>query len=162
MASPDLKHCTSCDSYKSFDDFHKNNQARDGRNSRCKPCRSAYVKANRPPYTGKSEAMKRAQKKSWERNQKFMGDYLATHPCVDCGNTDIRLLDFDHITNDKQYGIGTMVSTTFSIARIEAEIAKCEVRCANCHRLKTWERLGGTWRDKYYQQQQQLLLLGDG
>lgn len=152
-----LKYCRTCDSHKDRSEFHKNNQARDGLNAKCKPCRSSYQKANRPVYTGKTEASKQAQRRAWERNQKYMGDYLAAHPCVDCGQTDIRLLDFDHVTNDKKYGIGTMVSTTFSIARIEEEIAKCEVRCANCHRLKTWERMGGTWRDKYYQQQQALL-----
>jgi hypothetical protein len=71
------------------------------------------------------------------RNHNFIYNYLLTHPCVDCGETRPPVLEFDHINNDKEFNISHMVSSAFSIKRIEAEITKCEVRCANCHRIKT-------------------------
>jgi hypothetical protein len=71
--------------------------------------------------------------------------YLLAHPCVDCGTTDIRLLEFDHIEGQKINTISRMLAQKFSWPAISAEIAKCEVRCANCHRIKTDER-GGFWR----------------
>lgn len=75
-----------------------------------------------------------------ERNQKFVKEYLRTHPCVDCGNSDIRVLDFDHVRGIKLKGIAQMVSDRMSLKLIEAEILKCDIRCANCHRIVTHER----------------------
>lgn len=66
-------------------------------------------------------------------------DYFKLHPCVDCGESDPLVLEFDHL-RDK----------TFNIARampdrgwdsILAEIEKCEVVCANCHRRRTLRRM---------------------
>lgn len=39
-----------------------------------------------------------------------------------------------------------LVRNGFGIAAISAEIAKCDVRCRNCHAIATYERLGGDWR----------------
>lgn len=75
-------------------------------------------------------------------------EFFKTHPCVDCGITDIRLLEFDHL-GDKEFNIGTAIASAGNWLRIEKEIAKCEVRCANCHKLKTYERLGSTWHDNF-------------
>jgi len=56
--------------------------------------------------------------------------------CIDCGYAaHPAALDFDHLS-DKSIN----VSSAKSIAQADAEIAKCEVRCANCHRVKSWER----------------------
>lgn len=70
------------------------------------------------------------------RNRNFILQYLSTHPCVDCNNTNIIVLEFDHHTN-KSYDISNLVSKGYSIAAIQVEIDKCDVRCANCHRIKT-------------------------
>ena len=57
--------------------------------------------------------------------------------CIDCGfRSHPAALDFDHVTGEKLI----LVSFCKSRAQADAEIAKCEVRCANCHRIKTWER----------------------
>jgi hypothetical protein len=72
-----------------------------------------------------------------ERNTKYIWDYLMDHPCVDCGNTDPVVLDFDHVQGKKKFNIGARGSHT--IKAIKVEIAKCEVRCANCHRIRHWE-----------------------
>jgi len=79
-----------------------------------------------------------------EENQKKLAEYLASHPCVDCGCDDIRVLEFDHVRG-KSASITNLLKNTAPWKTIEAEIAKCEVRCVNCHRIRTGEQ-GGWWR----------------
>jgi hypothetical protein len=44
-------------------------------------------------------------------------------------------MDFDHVRGEKLFGIA--VNMNISWERLEAEIAKCEIVCANCHRIRT-------------------------
>lgn len=60
--------------------------------------------------------------------------------CVDCGITNHIMLDFDHL-KDKKYNISRMIHDGFSWKAIKKEIEKCEVVCANCHRVRTHYRL---------------------
>ena len=78
--------------------------------------------------------------KARERNTKYIKEYLNTHPCVDCGMKDLRTLDFDHVKGQKYKNISLMRIKGASLNRLIAEINKCEVRCANCHRIITYER----------------------
>lgn len=74
-----------------------------------------------------------ARKKELVLNAKRMG-------CVDCGIADPRVLDFDHVRGTKIASISKMVNRVGTAHTLIAELAKCEVRCANCHRIKTLER----------------------
>lgn len=75
-----------------------------------------------------------------------LAEYLRSHPCVDCGNGDIRVLDFDHCDpRAKVGGVGELLRRTLCWDTVLDEIAKCEVRCANCHRRRTTVSLGW-WR----------------
>jgi hypothetical protein len=60
--------------------------------------------------------------------------------CVDCGINNPIVLDFDHL-HDKKYNVSRMIHDGFSWAAIKKEISKCEVVCANCHRIRTHYRL---------------------
>jgi len=73
-------------------------------------------------------------------NRKRICEYLDDHPCVDCGEDDIVVLEFDHL-RDKKYAVGQMMRDA-RWDRIMAEIAKCEVVCANCHKRRTAQRRG--------------------
>ena len=66
--------------------------------------------------------------------------YLSVHPCVDCGETDTRVLEFDHVSGEKRKAISALVQ--YSRKAVLAEILKCEVVCANCHKRRTWKQLG--------------------
>ena len=59
--------------------------------------------------------------------------------CVDCGYAENPVaLDFDHVRGEKMMAISGMVGRLRSWVSIEREIVKCEVVCANCHRIRTW------------------------
>lgn len=63
--------------------------------------------------------------------------YLASHACVDCGESEPIVLDFDHVRGTKTGNVSDLVAGRATVAAITAEIAKCEIRCANCHRRRT-------------------------
>jgi repressor of nif and glnA expression len=69
-----------------------------------------------------------------ERRQ-FVAEYKTSRGCVDCGEKDPRCLDLDHRSN-KVMGVAVMISTGRSLSVILEEMAKCDVRCSNCHRKK--------------------------
>ena len=73
-------------------------------------------------------------------NKALIRKWLMDHSCVDCGNTNPIVLDFDHVRGTKVDAICTMVRNALSIKKIMAEVAKCDVRCSNCHRIVTFER----------------------
>ena len=74
-----------------------------------------------------------------ERTQ-FLLEYFKTHPCLDCGERDPVVLEFDHL-RDKLFDISAaLIQRRWSA--VLAEIAKCEVVCANCHRRRTARRRG--------------------
>ena len=65
---------------------------------------------------------------------------LKSGPCVDCGKHFPPVaMDFDHVRGEKQFGI-TMTKVRGSAeADILQEVAKCELRCACCHRIRHGE-----------------------
>lgn len=79
-------------------------------------------------------------KQANQRNKEFINKYLETHSCVDCGESDPIVLEFDHVRGNKLGNIADMSRNGYSIEKIEEEIFKCDVRCANCHRRVTHQR----------------------
>jgi hypothetical protein len=85
--------------------------------------------------------VKAAAMRARQRNRAFVSTYLATHPCVDCGEADPVVLEFDHVRGEKRMDVGRMATSVgVGLVTLQAEIDKCEVRCANCHRRKTHQR----------------------
>ena len=72
--------------------------------------------------------------------KKRLSEIKEASGCMDCGETNPIVLDFDHL-KDKKYNVSRMIHDGFSWAAIKKEIAKCEVVCANCHRIRTHNRL---------------------
>lgn len=74
------------------------------------------------------------------RRRAIVNRYKVMKGCIDCGyNRHPHALDFDHLS-DKEFLISRALGSMASWTRIKNEIRKCEVRCANCHRIKTAER----------------------
>ena len=126
------KRCPVCNKDLPIDAFHVRKGKRDGLQHSCKECH------------GEQRAEIR------ERRRRFVWDYLLEHPCVDCGEKDPIVLDFDHVRGTKIGNICTMMCTGQSLDRIKIEMDKCDVRCANCHRRITAKR-GQTYKTKFAQ-----------
>jgi hypothetical protein len=87
--------------------------------------------------------IKARNRRQIRENQQRLCAYFLAHPCTDCGETDLAVLEFDHL-RDKTANIGTLING-YMWKRILAEIEKCEVVCANCHRRRTYRRRP-SWR----------------
>lgn len=143
------KTCLRCGEERDAEkDFSWKNMKKGTRHIWCKDC---LAEANRKHYRNNKQIyLERAITRNTlvsEENKRKLYNYLLSHPCVDCGKTDIRCLEFDHVEGEKLDAIFKMLGQSQSWEKIEAEIAKCEVRCANCHRIKTLER-GNWWRSR--------------
>lgn len=65
-------------------------------------------------------------------------------PCMDCGvEYPPYVMDFDHVRGKKLVNVSASRRNVLSAERVEAEIAKCDLVCANCHRIRTHERKSG-------------------
>lgn len=131
-----MKICPRCKEKKPFDAFFKKSDRLAG--AYCKPCQLAYVREHYRRTKGAYNARRYALAEVYKRrNRLFVYAHLAEHPCVDCGERDIIVLDFDHFRGSKLANISRMINDCVAIGKLRAEIEKCEVRCANCHRRKT-------------------------
>lgn len=107
------------------------------------PYKSSEDKAKyaRRYYEANKEAAKQSalecNRKIRRRARDFVRKFLSEHPCVDCGISDIRVLEFDHVRGKKDRPVTDLVRQAYALSRVVAEIEKCEVRCANCHRIKS-------------------------
>lgn len=86
------------------------------------------------------EGRQKRERHARQDAREFVAAAKAGKPCVDCGiEYPTYVMDFDHRDGtDKVCSVARMVSQGWSLPRIAAEIAKCDLRCANCHRIKTW------------------------
>jgi hypothetical protein len=123
---------------KAITDF--NVSARYGRQFYCRECQKAWYRDHRADHIANVVAN---SKRYRERNRAFLLEHFRTHPCVDCGETNPDLLEFDH-QRDKLKEVSKLVTSSVPLETLAAEIAKCEVRCVNCHMRRTAEQLG--WR----------------
>lgn len=140
VGTTDLLLCTRCREMKPAQAFPRHRRGQADLQSWCRDCFAAlnalYYSQNREREIARIQRNKaHAQKVARD----LVDAYLATHPCVDCGESDHVVLEFDHI-GEKRMEISLMVAAGASRCVIEAEIAKCEVRCGNDHRRKTEER----------------------
>ena len=109
-------------------------------------CRRHY-EANKAAYVERAAQAKKASKVSV---RSLILEYLSCHPCVDCGESDAIVLEFDHRAGvSKKFNIGAAVSGGYSGTAVLHEISKCDVRCANCHRRKTYIERGFTHKDTW-------------
>ena len=137
------KRCCTCHELRPLSDYNVRTTAKDGLQARCRDCSRQWYLANRDAHRAKVRLRSTAVKKEYKRR---IGEHLLAHPCVDCGESDVRVLDFDHLdASTKRSDIAKMVNAGGRWSDIELEMAKCEVRCANCHRRVTSDR-GQDWR----------------
>ena|SRR5208282_5118053 len=143
MENEDIKTCIVCKIPKPITKFNKNKNNSDGYSNYCRECgkksNKKYYQANKRKSHDKRNEYRKKQRLL---NKKFVWDYLKEHPCVDCGETDPVVLEFDHVNGTKSYNIGNMKAQGYSLLALTDEINKCMIRCANCHKRKTAKEQG--------------------
>lgn len=128
-----MKKCNKCNKNLPKSNFHSSAKSPDKLFHWCKTCRSNFdKKRNSKPHI---KALRTKRRNEWEeKTRKFILKYLRKG-CSRCPEKDIRTLDFNHLRN-KKYNICNLVRKhNFSL--LQAEVKKCEVVCANCHRKYT-------------------------
>ena len=127
-----LKWCGSCGWDLHLIEFSHKDGSR--RNWKCKHCQRAYARdhyrRNRTTYLARVRLRHQVY---LARNMALLVEYLLDHPCVDCGHADPVTLLFDHVRGTKSRNIAQMIRDGVTWRRLEEEIAKCDVRCVNCH-----------------------------
>lgn len=131
-----MPQCRACAEVKSPEAFYA--KGSESTRTRCKDChhgdnKGEYLR-NKAYYNKKSRISTATRKLALFE---YICDYFSTHPCVDCGENHPVKLQFDHVSGIKVANVSQMISGLRPLSVIINEIAKCEVRCANCHMMKT-------------------------
>lgn len=128
--------CSTCKLDKPEEDFYWRQPGK-RRRGQCKECEKKY----RSRY--KKQAYVRKQSMEYWRNKPAVvaSNNAKDTPCMDCGvQYPTCVMDFDHRPGEvKSFGIG---QSKRSLEETLLEIAKCDVVCSNCHRLRTAARRG--------------------
>ncbi len=138
-----MKKCATCGEFKPESEYYWRDQSQGKRWGTCKECqkkqRHDWYERNKETHIANTRETK--QRMILEARQ-YVWDYLSSHPCVDCGESDPTVLEFDHVRGKKKSDITMLAGQGYSIETVQEEINKCEVRCANCHRKKTAKERG--------------------
>lgn len=154
----ETKKCFNCKTILPLDNFGKKPPTKfnQGVKGYCKKCEQEKVEKSRQKlkmcnpekYRTKQNKIIKYNVSLKHRNFAFIYRYLRRFgKCADCGIVDIRVLEFDHIKGKKTSGIINLADKLASIQKIKDEIRKCEIRCCNCHRIKTQTEL--RWRENW-------------
>ena len=143
VATAAVRVCCTCRETKPLDQFALKNRERGTRSTKCRSCQAAYSREHyRRNLTTYIKRAHTRRKHDRENCRQRLFDYLLGHPCVDCGEADPIVLEFDHRDASlKRESVARMVGNR-TWGTVEREIAKCDVRCANCHRRRTAEQFG--------------------
>ena len=134
--------CGRCRTARPVGAFAWHDRDRGLRQPWCRDCHNAHKRAfyalNRATEIARVTLRRDARARE---NAVFARRYLEVHPCVDCGEADPGVLEFDHL-RDKKHDVTVMIASGYLWSSVEREIAKCKIRCANCHRRRTAEQRG--------------------
>ena len=144
-----MKLCSTCKKSKPKKDFYRNKAKKDGRQYSCKLCQKNYHK-NKWYISKKKERIEQVKAYKLHKRRvnyrRVIKDYFSKG-CIDCGQKDIRVLEFDHVRGVKKRlkhrrgeGVSYLLMSGYSWSVVKAEIDKCEVRCCNCHKLRTYKQ----------------------
>ena len=95
-------------------------------------------------YYKNAERLKKVQDRRRVKRRSMLAALKEGVPCTDCGvSYPSFVMDFDHVRGAKQFSVGAG-ALTLAWDRVLAEVEKCELVCANCHRVRTHERPAGS------------------
>lgn len=134
------KYCIGCEQTLSWSEFgpHKRNKLQ----ARCRNCTKKYQKE----WHQRNKKRRLLQIKQYkDRKKQEMLDYvnlLKQKPCMDCGQCFPPIaMDFDHRNADeKDFCVSVLTCSYTSLDKLSKEIEKCDLVCACCHRIRTFQR----------------------
>lgn len=139
--------CRPCTNEKARQTYHAN---LDKSRAKSREAGKKCYAHNSDKYLERSRAYYAANKHVWQERygKKFYSPkretarlyvykYLKEHPCVECGEDDPIVLEFDHINAETKTATVSKLMLGGSIDELISEIAKCQVLCSNCHKRKT-------------------------
>ena len=115
-----MKSCNKCNIEKSLDQYAKRKGSKDGYNVICKQCANQYYENNKQYFFNR---------------RKWFYDIKIKLKCKQCGFAHPAALDFHH-KDPTQKSFGISANKHIDKVKILEEIKKCEVLCANCHRIE--------------------------
>lgn len=138
-----MKKCSKCGQEKDHAEFAHVGRLASGevrRGPYCKLCQCAYFKSyyrrNKKKYMDFATAYRR-------KIQEFIRKSKNGKPCADCGKIyPYYVMDYDHRPGTEKVERLAMMFRTGSLRRVKEEIAKCDLVCSNCHRVRTFKRMG--------------------
>ncbi len=78
-------------------------------------------------------------KRAAQRKTDYLIELREKTPCMDCGtNYPYYIMEFDHREKLPESRVTTLVGNSWK--KLLTEIEKCDIVCANCHRVRTWQR----------------------
>ena len=150
MTSSPSKACTKCNVEKPLSEFYRQSKTKAGLHANCKVCSAAYDKAWQVKNRVKIAKRKKEEYQTMVAEGGHILAWLAIKyagvACMDCETVfPMCVMDFDHGPEEtkefKISGLGGKLATPFMKRKVEKEIAKCDLVCSNCHRVRTQERL---------------------
>lgn len=132
-----MKRCPSCSVAKPYSEYNKALSRKDGVQSICRECgrrksKEGYVR-NRPAFRERAKAQRK-------REMEYVAS-LKSKPCMDCGGTfHFAAMDFDHRDSNEKIGTVSYMAGQINRKALDEEIAKCDLVCSNCHRVRTFNR----------------------
>ena len=140
------KICKVCNEVKDINDFYKFKDMKDGYRNNCKDCHNKVIKENKAKKPQKFHTIKSRLYRQSNRD-KIVEYYGGKLTCTHCGLQDpiFSVYDFHHLDREtKLERIGALINKGWK--RIEAELKKCIVLCANCHRKVHYEENQETYK----------------
>lgn len=136
------KKCTKCHVIQPIENFPWKNQILGKRHAVCKTCTAERSKRlYSEDRTSQLERVRINNQRYRQIAREFVLAYLLTHPCSECGERDPRVLEFHHEA-DKDNEVSRLMGRGASLEALKAEMDKCRVLCANCHRKLTSDERG--------------------
>jgi hypothetical protein len=138
-----MKRCNSCGIEKEEKEFNYRYKTLGIRHPTCKECQKGFRKNW---YEGSAkekhlENVKARKLRVRDEAREYVYQYLSSHPCEQCGESDPMVLEFHHLEG-KDKAVSEIVAAGYPIHKIQAEINKSIVLCANCHRRLTMKERG--------------------
>lgn len=133
-----MKKCVKCLIEKQESDFWNRSRSSDWLQKCCKECKRKYDNSyySNLPHSNKRQKKVNSVKRKNEI-LRFVVNLSLEKWCIDCGYKENPApLQFDHRGN-KDFNVSDMIRRGHSLNNILSEIEKCDVRCANCHAIKT-------------------------